>query len=284
MDDSTIFIVGAKGQLGKALKLKYPNARSVDIEELDITKAESVGNHDWSGIKYVLNAAAYTDVDGAETAEGRAAAWKVNASAVANLVRAVQANDLTLVHISSDYVFDGRRGPHTEDESFSPLGVYAQSKVAGDIAVSLAPKYYILRASWLIGDGPNFVRTMLDLGQKGVSPAVVSDQIGRLTFTDELVKALDHLITTNSAYGTYNVSNGGEPVSWAGIARQIFKEASYDLKVTETTTAEYFADKPGSAPRPLNSTLDLQKLGLTGFEPGDWRQGLKAYMAKETSA
>lgn len=284
MDDSTIFIVGANGQLGKALKAQYPNAQSADIDEMDITNSDSVANYDWSGIKYILNAAAYTNVDGAESAEGRVAAWAVNSSAVANLVRAAQTNDLTLVHVSTDYVFDGTKEPHTEDEPFSPLGVYGQSKAAGDLVVSLAPKHYVLRTSWVIGDGPNFVRTMLGLGQKGIAPTVVADQIGRLTFTSELVKAIDHLLTQNAAYGTYNVSNSGDAASWAEITREIFKDGGYDLTVTDTTTAEYFASKEGISPRPLKSTLSLDKLQSTGFGFTDWRDELKAYIAKETQA
>lgn len=176
MNDSEIFIMGANGQLGLALKAQYPNAKSADLKRLDITNKESVEGFDWSNIKIILNAAAYTNVDGAETTEGRVAAWNVNASAVANLVSVAQKHNLTLVHISTDYVFDGTKTPHTETEPFSPLGVYGQSKAAGDIAVGLLEKHYILRTSWVIGEGNNFVRTMLALGKKGVEPTVVADQ------------------------------------------------------------------------------------------------------------
>lgn len=281
MNDSEIFIVGANGQLGKALKAKYPGAQSADIEEMDITNAQSVLGYDWTGIKVIMNAAAYTNVDGAETQEGRVAAWKVNSSAVANLVKVSLQKDITLIHVSTDYVFDGTQDPHTEDEPFSPLGVYAQTKAAGDIAVGMTPKHYILRTSWVIGDGPNFVRTMLGLGQKGVSPTVVADQIGRLTFTSELVKAIDHLLSGSKDFGTYNVSNGGEPASWAEITREIFKNGGFDLTVTDTSTAEYFANKPETAPRPLKSTLSLDKIQATGFEPVDWRVELAEYIKKE---
>jgi dTDP-4-dehydrorhamnose 3,5-epimerase len=236
MKDEEIFIVGANGQLGRALKAKYPGAQSADIDELDITKPDSVANFDWSGIKVLMNAAAYTNVDGAETPEGRVAAWNVNSVAVGYLVKAAIEHDMTIVHISTDYVFDGTRDNHTEDEPFSPLGVYAQTKAAGDIVVSLAPKHYVLRSSWVIGDGPNFVRTMLGLGEKGVAPTVVADQVGRLTFTSEIVKIIDHLFAAQAPYGTYNATNGGEPASWADITRDIFKEAGYDLAVTDTTT------------------------------------------------
>lgn len=283
MDDSAIFIVGAKGQLGRALQAKYPAAQNADIDELDITKADSVANFDWSKVKIILNAAAYTNVDGAETNEGRVAAWRVNAAAVGHLVQAALQHDLTLVHVSTDYVFDGSQAPHSEDEAFSPLSVYGQSKAAGDIAVSLVPKHYLLRTSWVIGEGKNFVRTMLELGQKGVSPTVVADQVGRLTFTNELVRAIDHLLTEKAAYGTYNVSNGGEPASWADITRVIFKEAGFDLTVTDTTTAEYYAGKAGIAPRPLHSAFDLSKIESTGFTPSDWREDLVKYIAKETA-
>ncbi len=282
MDDSTIFIVGANGQLGTALRAQYPGAQFADINELDITSAQSVDAFDWSGIDTILNAAAYTNVDGAETAEGRVAAWSVNASAVANLVHACQKHGMTLVHISSDYVFDGTKKPHTEEESFSPLGVYGQSKAAGDLVAATLEKHYILRATWVIGEGKNFVRTMLGLAEKGISPSVVADQVGRLTFTSELVRIIDHLLTTGAPYGTYNATNDGTPASWAEMTREIFADAGYNsLAVTDTTTAAHFAGKEGVAPRPLESEMDLQKLHATGFESRDWHDELRAYIAKE---
>lgn len=281
MDNSSIFIVGANGQLGLALQKQYPGAQSAGSNELDITDSASVETYNWTGIKTILNAAGYTNVDGAETVEGRIAAWRVNANAVANLVRIAQKYDITLVHISTDYVFDGTQNPHTETEPLSPLGVYAQSKAAGDIVASLASKHYILRTSWVIGDGNNFVRTMIGLGEKGVSPSVVSDQIGRLTFTEELARAIDHLLTSLSPYGIYNVSNDGGTASWADITREIFKFGGFDLTVTNTTTAEYFASKPEAAPRPLLSVLDLTKLQATGFKSVDWLDDLKTYVEKE---
>lgn len=281
MDNSSIFIVGAKGQLGLALQAQYTGAQSADIDEMDITNKASVEDYDWSGIKIILNAAAYTNVDGAETSEGRVAAWKVNATAVGYLVQVAAKNDITIVHLSSDYVFDGTKDPHTEDEDLSPLGVYAQSKAAGDLLIGLASKHYLLRTSWVIGDGKNFVRTMLSLGGKGVEPTVVSDQIGRLTFTSELVKAIDFLLRNNAPFGTYNVSNSGDPASWADITREIFKEAGYQLNVTDTSTAEYYKDKAGIAPRPLKSNLSLDKIHQIGFESTDWKEELANYIQKE---
>jgi dTDP-4-dehydrorhamnose reductase len=281
MDESAIFIIGANGQLGLALKSKYPNARSADSGELDITNIDAVNSYDWSGIKVIINAAAYTNVDQAETSEGRVITWQVNSSGVANLVKLAESRDITLVHVSTEYVFDGTKTPHTESEPFSPLGVYGQSKAAGDIAASLLPKHYIVRTSWVIGEGKNFVRTMISLGQKGVSPTVVSDQIGRLTFTSELVKAIDYLLTNQSSYGIYNVSNSGESVSWADVTRAIFNEAGFNLEVKDTTTSEYFKDRVDVAPRPLESALDLTKLIGTGFVSTDWKEDLSSYIKKE---
>lgn len=282
MDDNKIFIVGANGQLGTALRAKYPNSQFADIDEMDITDRESVENFDWSGIDIILNAAAFTNVDGAETDEGRVVAWKVNASAVANLARVCLRHDMTLVHISSDYVFDGTKDPHTEEEAFSPLSVYGQSKAAGDAVVSTLPKHYLLRATWVIGEGKNFVRTMLGLAEKGVEPSVVSDQIGRLTFTSELVRAIDHLLVNKSDYGTYNATNDGRLASWAEVTRKIFTLAGYDnLKVTDISTADYYAGKEGIAPRPLGSNMSLEKLQSTGFESRDWEEDLADYIKKE---
>lgn len=282
MKGANILIIGANGQLGQALQHQYPGAKAVDSDQLDITDAAAVESFDWSGIEIIFNAAAYTNVDGAETAEGRIAAWKVNAVGPANLSRTATEKGLTLVHISSDYVFDGTRAVHAEDEPFSPLGVYGQSKAAGDIAVALTPNHFILRTTWVIGEGKNFVRTMLGLADKGVSPTVVADQIGRLTFTSELVKAIDHLLATNSKFGTYNVTNDGAVASWAEITRKIFEFANHpELSVTDTTTADYFASKEGISPRPLNSEMDLAKLHNIGFTSTDWQDDLKAYIQKE---
>lgn len=281
--DKQIFITGANGQLGTALRKQYPNAQFADVSELDITNQGSVANFGWSSIDVLINAAAYTNVDGAETAEGRVAAWKVNATALAYLAEAAQKHDLTLIHISSDYVFDGEHKIHTEDEPLSPLSVYGASKAAGDLLVAMAPKHYLIRTSWVIGEGKNFVRTMLELSKKDIEPTVVSDQIGRLTFTSELVRAIDHLLGSSATFGTYNVSNDGDPVSWADITREIYQLAGKEhLSVSNTSTEEYFAGKRGVAPRPLQSTLSLAKIQATDFVPTDWRDDLVQYIQDQS--
>jgi dTDP-4-dehydrorhamnose 3,5-epimerase len=281
MDDSKFLITGGNGQLGSALRQIYPAAKTTDIGELDITDKESVGAYDWSGVKVLINAAAYTNVDGAETDEGKAAAWKVNDEAVGYLAEAVKAADILLVHISTAYVFDGAKKTYTENDIVSPLGEYAKSKAAGDEKAATAPKHYIVRTDSVIGEGKNFVRTMLDLGQKGVSPTVVADQIIRPTFTTELAKAIKFLIDESAEIGVYNLTNEGDAVSWADFTRAIFKQAEFNLKVTDTTLAEYAAGKPGIAPRPLNSVLDLTKIEALGFKPRDWRDNLSEYVKKE---
>lgn len=283
MDTSRFLILGANGQLGIALSNKYPDAQKADRDELDITNKQSVESYDWSNVDVILNAAAYTNVDGAETAEGRVAAWQVNAVAPGYLASIAAKHNITLVHISSEYVFDGTQKPHVEDEPFSPLGVYGQAKAAGDIAVATHSNHYILRTSWVIGEGKNFVRTMISLAQKDISPTVVGDQVGRLTFTNTLVEAISHLLDSQAPFGTYNVSNSGEPASWADVTRAIFAELGRDdLAVTDTTTAEYFANKPEAAPRPLQSTMDLRKIEASGLTLRDWRTDLHDYIANET--
>jgi dTDP-4-dehydrorhamnose reductase len=279
--DESMLIIGSDGQLGKALAKRYPGAQQVNKDILDITDARLVNNFDWKGVKFILNAAAYTSVDGAETTEGRVEAWRTNALAVTNICKAALKNSITLVHISSDYVFDGTRALHTENETFSPLNVYGQTKAAGDLIVSMMPKHYILRTSWLIGEGDNFIRTMLKLGQQGVNPAVVSDQIGRLTFTSELLATIDHIINNEAAYGTYNASNNGDLTSWAEISRMVFQEAGLNVEVTDITAADYYRDKPGSALRPLNSGFDLSKITATGFKSTNWHDDLVQYVSKE---
>lgn len=284
MNESRILITGSNGQLGTALRKSYPEAHFADITELDITNSDSVAKFDWLSIEVIINAAAFTNVDGAETPKGRIAAWQVNASALAHLSHVATEHNITLIHLSSDYVFDGSHNTHKEDEVFSPLSVYGSSKAAGDLLVATIPKHYILRTSWVIGEGKNFVSTMLGLAQKNISPSVVNDQIGRPTFTSELVRAIDHLLESRCSYGTYNITNDGNSISWADIARITFESIGRtDLTVTGISTEEYYNEKKDIAPRPLQSTLDLSKIHSTGFASKDWKADLLEYIHKETS-
>ena len=164
-------------------------------------------------------------------------------------------------------------------EVAQPLGVYGQSKAAGDLAVSVLPRHYLLRTSWVVGEGGNFVRTMRRLAREGVEPRVVDDQVGRLTFTEELARATVHLLAGHAAYGTYHVTNGGEPGSWAQIARRVFAhEGRPESAVHAVSAAEYAAATGGAAPRPDRSVLDLTRLRETGFEPQDQWAALEGYL------
>lgn len=284
MDTSRILVLGGNGQLGTALKSAFPGATFYDREEFDITNANAYVQEDWGKYDYLINAAAMTNVDGAETPKGRELAWSLNASAVALMAEFARANNITFVHISSDYVFDGTKSPHVENEPFTPLSVYGASKAAGDIAASFAHNYYILRTTWVIGQGKNFVRTMWELAQRDINPNVVNDQIGRLTFTEDLALAIKHLIETKADHGTYNLTNDGDVASWADFARIVYTAAGKSADdVTGVTTAEYFAGKEGIAPRPLQSEMDLSKIKSTGFVPRDWRVALDEYLAQLAS-
>ncbi len=276
-------IVGGGGQLARALERRWSAREDVDVvgrNALDIADAQSVADFDFSPYGTIVNAAAYTAVDTAETPEGRRDAWATNVAGVGRLVEVARAHRMRLVHVSSDYVFDGTAEVHAEDEAFSPLGVYGQSKAAGDALVATLPAHYLVRTSWVVGDGNNFVRTMASLAQRGIDPSVVSDQVGRLTFTDDLAGAIDHLLVRGAAYGTYNVSNGGTARSWADIAARVYELVGADpARVTPVTTAEYYGGKEGIAPRPEHSALDLGKIQDAGFTPRDQDEALAAYLA-----
>jgi dTDP-4-dehydrorhamnose reductase len=272
-------IIGAGGQVGRALIKAIPAAVPITRATLDLASPESVAEFDFRPYGVVINAAAYTAVDTAETDHGRREAWAVNVGGVAALVEAARKHRFTLVHLSSDYVFDGTQALHTETEPFSPLGVYGQTKAAGDALVGSLPAHYLLRTCWVIGDGNNFVRTVASLADRGVSPEVVDDQFGRLTFTTEITRAIVHLLQAEAPYGTYNLSNEGESMTWADIARVVFQARGRDpASVKSVTTAEYAAGK-SLAPRPEHSVLSLVKIISSGFRPADAMTQLQEYLS-----
>ena len=279
-----VLVTGALGQLGRELMAQLPRAgftaTGVDLPEFDISDAAQMAAVDWSAYDVVINAAAWTNVDGAETPDGRRQSWRANATGPANLARAAARNDLTLVHISSEYTFDGTAQVHTEDEPPSPLGVYGQSKAGGDAAVVAAPRHYLVRTSWVVGAGKNFAKTMASLAARGVRPAVVSDQVGRLTFTADLAAGIIHLLSTGADYGTYNLSGEGPVVSWCDVAKRVYELAGRSAdEVTPVTTEEYYSGQEGIAPRPLISTLDLSKIETIGFTPADSMRRLEEYVS-----
>jgi dTDP-4-dehydrorhamnose 3,5-epimerase len=273
-------ILGANGQLGRALVAAFPDADAATRLELDLSDRDALARFDFSPYGTIINAAAYTQVDAAETESGRRSAWAVNVHAVAALAAAAREHRCTLVHISSDYVFDGSLESHDEAEWFSPLGVYGQTKAAGDAVLSSVPAHYVLRSSWVIGDGANFVRTMASLADRGVEPSVVHDQHGRLTFSDEIARAIAHLLLARPPYGTYNLTNAGPPMTWADIARRVFvARGRHASAITNVTTEEYASGK-NLAPRPRHSMLNLGKISATGFEPADADAELDRYLTQ----
>jgi dTDP-4-dehydrorhamnose reductase len=277
-------VIGANGQLGRALRAAYADAAHVEYAtrtELDLAAPDLGSARRWRDYDTIINAAAYTAVDQAETAEGRADAWTANVTGVAALVRVAAENNLTIVHVSSDYVFDGTSDrPYREDDPISPLGVYGQTKAAGDRIVETCARHYIVRTSWVIGAGRNFVGTMASLAERGVDPKVVDDQFGRLTFTDDIARGIRHLLESGAPFGVYNLTGAGEPVSWADVARGVFELTGHDpARVSGVSTDEYFSTASGPvSPRPRNSVLDLSKLEATGFVPADSASSLAGYL------
>jgi dTDP-4-dehydrorhamnose reductase len=276
-------ILGANGQVGRALIAQLPGAEALDRSSFDITDPAAYEEFDWRAYDTIINAAAYTAVDVAETPEGRRASWMVNVTAAALMARVASQHRMTLVHVSSDYVFDGTAEVHTEEEQFSPLGVYGQTKAAADAIVSTVPQHYIVRTSWVIGDGTNFVRTMASLAGRGIDPSVVNDQFGRLSFADDIASGIVHLLASSAPFGTYNLSNEGPIVTWADIAKRVYELTGNDPeRVSGISTEEYFAGK-SVAPRPKFSALDLSKLSSSGFVPRQADEALVAYLAGSTA-
>ena len=289
-------VTGCDGQLGHAVRA-LAEERGVakdfdfcDIDTFDMSDPEAYSQYDWSLYGTVINCGAYTAVDRAETPEGRVTAWKANATGPALLARACAGHGITLVHVSSDYVFDGTAEVHTENEPFSPLSVYGQTKAAGDIAVAGCPRHYIMRSSWVIGEGRNFVKTMKTLSDRVADPedglaqiTVVDDQLGRLTFTRDMAEAIFHVLGTHAPYGTYNCTGSGAVKSWADIARAVFEAANGNGdRVVPVSTADYYASAEGPvAPRPVHSALDLSRLEAAGFHMPDWEEGLGEYVGSD---
>lgn len=295
-------VTGCNGQLGRAVRaLAEERGLSAwfdfcDVDSFDMSDPGAYSEYDWPLYGTVINCGAYTAVDGAETPEGRAAAWRANAMGPALLARTCSEHGITLVHVSSDYVFDGTAEVHDEDEPFSPLSVYGQTKAAGDIAVAGCPRHYIVRSSWVVGDGRNFVGTMKGLSDRVADPAdpldrvtVVDDQLGRLTFARDMAEGIFHLLgyrevdaepSEPAPHGTYDLTGSGPVESWAQIAARVFDLANGNgAAVAPVSTAEYYASAGGPvAPRPEHSALDLSKIRAAGYAPRDWTESLSEYL------
>ena len=277
-----IFLTGAQGQLGRELqrRLQGTDFLPTDVQELDITDAAAVSA---MLVRYgpdvVIHGAAWTQVDAAE--EKIDLAYKVNAVGTQNIAMACRETGAAMVYISTDYVFDGLLGrAYTETDATNPLSIYGKSKLAGEVlARQSIDRLFILRTAWLYGDGPNFVRTMLKMGQERDALQVVNDQHGCPTSTADLAEAVLRLIRTRR-YGTYHAVNSGV-TTWFDFARKIFElSGNMRVRVNPVTTAEFF--RP--APRPVYSPLDTRLLRLTADDPmRTWEEALQEYLAKETA-
>jgi dTDP-4-dehydrorhamnose reductase len=279
-----LLVLGARGQVGHELcRLGLPAGYLIagfDRDRVDITRRQAVFEamaRERPDI--VINAAAYTAVDRAESEAE--AAWAGNCTGPANLAAACADVGISLIHISTDYVFDGTKsGAYLEDDPVAPLGVYGASKEAGDRAVrDRLASHVILRTAWVYSvHGHNFVRTMLRLADQHPVLRVVADQTGSPTSAAEIARAIAAIVQQLSAgsrrWGTYNFAGAGS-VTWHGFAEAIFEEAAAwrgpPPRVAAITTADY----PTPARRPVNSVLDCGKISETfGIVPRFWREAL----------
>jgi dTDP-4-dehydrorhamnose reductase len=277
----SLLVVGSGGQLGRALQTLRPDARYVDYPEVDLSSRESVAGLPWDGVSAIVNAAAWTAVDPAEEPDNLPTVWDVNATGVFNLAVEARRRDLPLVHVSTDYVF---RGDHTTpigvDAPLDPQGAYGATKAAGEMAAHLAARHYVVRTSWVFGDGPNFVRTMQRLAATREELTVVGDQLGRPTYAVDLAGALLALLEGSAPYGTYHATGSGEITSWAGFAAEVLRDSP--CTVRPVTTEQYQQMAPQAAPRPAYSALDLSSLESAGVRMRDWREALADYLQVET--
>jgi dTDP-4-dehydrorhamnose reductase len=274
-------VIGAKGMVGTDLVAQLQGAGietvSMDVEEIDIGDPDSVeGAFAEARPRTAINVAAVTDVDGCEAISDKA--FRVNATGPELLARACLAARCSLVHISTDYVFDGRsRAPYREEDSMNPLGVYGRSKAEGEKLVRqvLPDDHCIVRTQWLFGlHGKNFVETILNLAEKQDTLKVVDDQHGVPTYTRDLAAALLTLCRSG-ARGTFHVTNSGV-TTWYDFALRILDRVGFgSVKVEPTTTSELRR----AAPRPLYSILDTTRfVALAGRPLRSWHDALDDYL------
>ena len=272
-----ILVTGANGQLGTDI-IKYFNQDEVfgyDVDVLDITDIKQVLDLvKQMKPELIINCAAYTNVDGCE--ENEELAYKVNAIGARNLAVAAFETNARLLHISTDFVFDGCTDkPYLEFDTPNPLSIYGKSKLAGEELIrQICPRHYILRTAWLYGkNGNNFVKTMLKLGQEKKTLTVVDDQIGSPTFTEDLIRAVAEVIKTQ-AYGTYHATNNGQ-CSWNEFAKKIFEYAGLPgIEVLPISTEEL--GRP--AKRPQYSVLrNFMLEAQLNHKMRNWEEALKEY-------
>ena len=292
------FITGANGQLGRDLiheltsrgidcvasdiQDKFSGSENCTYVQLDITDYDAVQKaiHETMPSR-VIHCAAWTAVDPAEDDGNKPKVYAVNVTGTENIARVCQKYDIAMTYISTDYIFDGTgtEAWKPEDEAFSPLNYYGQTKLEGEFAVKKhLHKFFIVRIAWVFGkNGNNFVRTMLKIAKTHDTLRVVNDQIGTPTYTPDLARLLADINMTEK-YGIYHATNEGGYISWYDFAREIFKQAGVNVNVFPVSTSEYGLSK---AKRPYNSRLDKSKLASSGFRPlPDWKDALRRYLAE----
>jgi len=276
----SVLVTGASGQLGRALRPLLPHGRFAGADELDVTDRSALDALDWGGVTAVVNAAAWTSVDAAEDPAHTLAAWDVNVSGVASLAWHARRLDVPLVHVSTDYVFSGEHdAPIAVGTALDPRSVYGITKAASEMAARLAPRHYVVRTSWLYGDGPNFVRTMLRLARQRDEVKVVDDQRGRPTYAVDLAAALVALLEQAVPPGTYHATGAGDVASWADVAALALDGSG--CRVVPVSTGDYLAVAPQAAPRPAYSALELGPPEVVRAPMRDWRTALAEYLVVE---
>lgn len=283
-----ILVTGCNGQLGRAIRKEYA-ASDVEFINTDVVEGEGVVSLDITDVDAVLklvraekpdviiNCAAHTNVDKCE--EQWDLAYKINAIGPRNLSIAATEADAKMIHVSTDYVFEGNgTRPYTEFDAPNPVSAYGKTKLEGENFVKeFAKKHFILRTAWLYGDGKNFVKTMLALAENHNELNVVCDQVGTPTSAVELAKMIHYLEGTEN-YGTFHATCEGD-TNWADFAEAIFKRAGKNVKVNHVTSKQYKEMNPASANRPAYSILEDYMIKLTSdFVMADWQDALDVYM------
>lgn len=283
-----ILLTGCNGQLGRAIQKEYGD--TVEFLRTDFIDAEGITRLDISDIDQVMNfaraekpdaiinCAAFTNVDGCETNED--AAFKANAIGPRNLAIASRETGAKLIHVSTDYVFEGNgTRPYVESDTPNPVSAYGRTKLAGEQFVrDFADRYFILRTAWLYGDGKNFVKTMLGAAQSRDEVSVVCDQKGSPTSAVELAKMI-HFLEPTENYGIFHATCEGD-TNWAEFTEEIYRKAGLSTKVHHLTSEEYAAMNPAAANRPKYSILENRMLKLTTdkFMMADWHDALDYYL------
>lgn len=281
-----VLLIGADGMLGgelrERLEKKY-DVTGTTLETLDITDREAVlAKAEEVKPYFIINCAAYTNVDGCEVNTDLAMA--VNGTAVENIAEAAKAQDATFIHISTDYVFPGNlpvNQIYTEDMEPAPVSAYGRTKLVGEQNAAKAEKYYILRTAWLYGlGGKNFVKTMLRLSKDRDELTVVDDQHGSPTSTTTLCKIIEGIMEKEPEYGVYHSTNEGF-TTWCKFTRKIFELSNISTNVKAITSKEYKEMYPQSSDRPSNSQLSKEKLKSVGIIPEAWEVALEEYLKEE---